>query len=160
MRLTSGLRFGLLACLAYAFGGCALNGVNFVDFEVPNYDESLLYLYSPNGNVVIRVEGKIGPNDDKKQIIWRNGEFLKIRLRANNKYIYWAKTETTSSVVIDAKSGEIICVKLTGGVGFRAFRPYLQIVDLATCKNEIRKTQNSPQQEFFNHLVDEDSLFE
>lgn len=151
MRISSGVRFGLLAFLAYAFGGCALNGVNFVDFEVPNYDEGLLYVYIPNGNARIRLNDQISPNGDDKQIILRNGEFLKIRLRANRKHYYGVETETKSSVVIDAKPGEIVCVKMTAGVGFRKLRPCLQIVDLATCKNEIRKTQNSPQQEFFNH---------
>ena len=80
---------------------------------------------------------------DKGLGVLKSGTYLKTKLEAGKRYEIWGEGQAKGSITIATKPGEIICIKSDVSIGFRAGRPKFEIEDMATCKNEISKTNYS-----------------
>ena len=124
----------------FGLSGCSAKGELFSGFEKPKQDKALLYVYRPDafvgGGVHYGVYVNSKDNNNTGMGPLKNNAFLKMDISDGENEV-WAETESKSSVTIDAKKGEIYCVKGEIGIGFFLGRPYLSIVDMNTCKAEI-----------------------
>ncbi|NBL00754.1 MAG: DUF2846 domain-containing protein [Erysipelotrichia bacterium] len=134
------------ASVVLFLSGCGASGQQFSQFSTPKPDKALVYVYRPSafvgGGVYynIHVTNTSTPDFIAGELV--NGSYLQIDVPAGENEL-WGQTESKSSVTIDAKKGEIYCVKGGVGIGFIVGRPSLDIVDMTTCKTEIIETKQN-----------------
>lgn len=126
--------------------GCGASGQQFTQFATPKSDKALVYVYRPSsfvgGGVYYDIHVTNTSTSDSIAGKLVNGSYLQIDLPAGENEL-WGKTESKSSVTLDAKKGETYCVKGGVGIGFIVGRPNLDIVDMTTCKIEIAETKQN-----------------
>ncbi len=132
------------ATLVIGFTGCGAKGKQFSGFKTPEKGKGMVYVYRPSsfigGGVYYDVKNQ--NNNDEVIGTLRNGGFISKEMTPGKKTL-WAKTEATSTVPVEVKANEIVCVKGGVGFGFLAGRPDLKNVDKSTCELEIKDTQES-----------------
>jgi len=130
--------------LALGFTGCGAKGKQFTGFKTPTEGKGMVYVYRPSsfigGGVYYDVKNK--NNDDEVIGTLRNGGFISKEMTPGKK-ILWAKTEATSTVAVDVKENDIVCIQGTVNMGLLVGRPDLKNVDKAVCEIEIKDTQES-----------------
>lgn len=124
--------------------GCGASGQQFSQFTAPKPDRAQVYVYRPEsfvgGGVYYDVHITNSMNPDRIIGELVNGSYIEFDVPSGESEV-WGKTEAKSSITLDVKTGETYCVKGGVGIGFLVGRPNLEIVDMATCKNEIAGTR-------------------
>lgn len=132
--------------VSIVFTGCGAKGQQFTNFNTPKADKGLIYVYRPSsfvgGGVFYDIHTTTKSNPDLIAGELVNGGFVEIDAPIGEVEV-WGKTESKSSVTIDVKNQSIQCVKGGVGLGFVVGRPNLTIVDMETCKNEIKDTRRA-----------------
>lgn len=126
--------------------GCGAKGEKFQGFKNPDNGKSLIYVYRPSsffgGGVFYDIHTSNNTNQDNIIGTLRNGGYVETEVEPGEVEV-WGKTESKSSVTIDAKANNMYCVKGTVGIGLLVGRPHLSIVNNETCALEIQSTQKS-----------------
>ena len=139
-------KFLLLAVMAAFFVGCGAKGPQFTTFKQAESGKSLLYVYRGSGFIGGGAYYNVHLKTSNSDIVMgelRNGGYLETTLEPNQEVEIWAKTEAKASLLLTPAPNETYCVRGGVGIGFFVGRPKLELVSLATCKEEISKTNLS-----------------
>jgi hypothetical protein len=119
------------------FSGCAASGPSFESITNIPVGEALIYIYRPAKFKLSAVAFDV--KDGKKLItMLKNGGYFPYLVKAGELEI-WAQTELESSVVLDAKAGQIYYIRGTLDFGAYSGRPILEMVPAEVGKKEIGK---------------------
>ncbi len=129
------------------FSGCGAVGPKFVKFQKPQEKGGILYVYRERSlffgaGLTYDIHITNSETLDFRAGHLANGGYIETYLPTGESEI-WAKTEAIDSVTIDAKNGEVYCVKGGLGLGVGIARPSLEIVDMTKCQLEIVKTNKA-----------------
>jgi hypothetical protein len=127
----------LLAILS----GCSATGPVYKKVDTIPEGQALVYIYRPGkfmgGGVVFDVHsGSI--EDDTEIVELRSGGYFPYFTQPGELQL-WAKTESTTSLTLDLKAGDLRYVRGTVGVGFFVGRPKLTEVDENIGAAEIKE---------------------
>ncbi len=130
--------------LVVGFTGCGAKGKQFSGFKTPSEGKGIVYVYRPSSFVGAGVyyDVKNKTNNDEVIGTLRNGGFISKEMTPGKKII-WAKTEATSTVTVDVKENDIVCVQGSVNMGLLVGRPDLKNVDKSVCEIEIKDTKES-----------------
>lgn len=139
------LSIGLMF-VALLVSGCGAKGEKFQSFKNPDNGKSLIYIYRPSSfvgsGVFYDIHTSTNNNQDNVIGTLRNGGYIETEIEPGEVEV-WGKTESKSSVTLDAQANNMYCVKGTVGIGLLVGRPHLSIVSNETCALEIQSTQKS-----------------
>lgn len=131
---------------AFLLLGCSAKGPKFSEVEKIEKGKSVVYVYRPSafvgGGVTYDVHAKKSDGSDVVIGNLKSGGYLKYKTKPD-EIEFWAKTESKSSVTIDAQANKMYCIKGEVGIGFFIGRPHLRIVDNALCMKELKDTSLS-----------------
>jgi hypothetical protein len=126
-----------------ALTGCGARGPKFRTIEIPQKNQSLVYIYRPSSfmgaAMSYDIHVKNANGSDKVIGSLSNGGYLKY-ITKPEKVELWAKTEDKSSVTLDMKAGTMYCVKGELGMGIIVGRPNLTIIGNKLCQKELKDT--------------------
>lgn len=144
MKLSNWIKSLLLILPIIIFTGCGAKGKQFSGFSVPSKGKGMVYIYRPSSFLGAGVYYDVKNENNNNEIIGtlRNGGYISKELTPGQKVI-WAKTESTSKVMVNVIENDFVCVKGSVGIGFVVGRPKLQNVDKSICEAEIKDTQES-----------------
>lgn len=127
--------FGLTA-------GCATLGPVFSKIDKIPDNVGLVYFYRPSSFIGggVTYDIKLG---ETVITTLRNGGYFPY-LSSPGEKEFWARTESTSSVTVEVKTGQSYYIKGTVGVGFLVGRPHLMVVAPDVAEKEIVETQLIP----------------
>lgn len=146
MKLIRTLGLLVMGLLLSALYGCASLGDAFQPVANVPADKALVYIYRPNKFVGGGAYYTVRANDKPITKLYNGGYYPYI---ANpGELQISAKTESTSSVTLDLRPGDIQYVKGMIGVGFLMGRPNLTLVDAAVGGAEIKECKLIPEQNF------------
>ena len=133
-------RISVLAAIAL-LGACAATGPRYEAAAQAPAGKGLVYIYRPGkfmgGGVVFDVHA--GPKAENHAVVaLQSGGYFPYYAEPGELEL-WSKTESTSSVTVDVKAGEMAYVRGSVGVGFFVGRPSLEVVDRSTGEREIRE---------------------
>lgn len=128
---------------ALTLTGCGATGPKFTSIEIPQENESLVYVYRPSSFVgaAISYDIHVKEKDSSDKVIGSlsNGGYIKY-ITKPKKVEFWAKTESTSSVTLDMKPNTMYCIKGELDMGFIVGRPDLKVIDNKICQEELKDT--------------------
>jgi len=121
--------------------GCSATGPVYKKVDTIPEGQALVYIYRPGkfmgGGVVFDVHS--GNIEDETEIVeLRSGGYFPYFTQPGELQL-WAKTESTTSLTLDLKAGDLRYVRGTVGVGFLIGRPKLTEVDEQTGAAEIKE---------------------
>ena len=129
----------LVAAGLLLLSGCASLGPQFSGVATVPSGKALVYLYRPNKFAGGGASYLVHVNDTLVTRLYNNGYYAYVTDPGETRV--WAKTETTASVTLDLKPGDIRYVRGGVGMGIIAPRPRLTVVsntvgrsEIATCK--------------------------
>ena len=129
--------------IALTLTGCGATGPKFTAIEIPQKNQSLVYVYRPSSfmGAAMSYDIHVKDKDDSDKVIGSlsNGGYIKY-ITKPEKVEFWAKTESTSSVTLDMKANTMYCIKGEINMGFIVGRPHLTIIDNKICKEELKET--------------------
>lgn len=143
----------LFILTAVLFSGCGAKGPQFTEFQKPQENSGIVYVYRPSHFVGGGVDYNIYVNNSTMHNFLAgelvNGSYTaiplpigesKIRINLPSSLFLGITGKSSNTATFDIKSGEVYCIK--GGIGeIGASRPSIEIVDIATCKSEIIETR-------------------
>ena len=139
------MRYGSIMALisvGIMIQGCAPKGPLFDHFAVSDQHHGTVYVYRPSSIVGARVEYRIYHSDGRVSYdhgLLHNGGYIAIELPVGSATI-WAQTEVNRSITLTVDPQSIVCIRGKSATGIRVARPALEVVDRATCDQEILHT--------------------
>ena len=92
-------------------------------------DYAVIYFYRPSSFVGSAIGYKIRLDDETMIGKVRNGEKFEFKTKDFGKHVFWGKTETQESVVIDIKKGQEYFVRCGIKMGAAVGRPEMNLVE-------------------------------
>jgi len=122
------------AALLFSFG-CAAKGPKFEPLTAIPEGKSLIYVYRPSGFVGGGVFYDVYVGQEKICELVQGGYCS--TLVAPGEVEVWAKTESKTSLTLDAKANDVNYVKGGISMGFLVGRPHLELVSKDVGASEI-----------------------
>ena len=136
---SSQMKLYLIIATLFLFSGCKSLGSFITEIAKPHPEKALIYIYRPKGFKGAAVNYRVFIGEELiARII--NGGYYSILVDPGEKEI-WAKTESKSSVNLNAESGKIYYVKALIRMGFFVGRPSLSIVPNEKAEKEVLRVQ-------------------
>lgn len=136
----------MIGSMALLTGCATAKGPDFVKFEVPKENKSLLYIYrtSTTGFQIkptIHKTNILTNEDDVIGFAEPQGYFYTDIDEGN--YQIWAQTETKNEISINIEKNKIYCIEHYISLGLFAGHPEFKLINLSECEQEIKKTKRS-----------------
>ena len=130
---------------ALVLTGCGATGPAYVAEPEMNVgsDKALVYIYRPSAfaGSAVTYDVHVGPVEDDKAIVeLKNGGYFPY-YTTPGEIDFWAKTESTSSVTLDLKAGDVKYIKGVVNMGFVVGRPELVEVSAEQGQADLAETK-------------------
>lgn len=130
-----------------ALTGCGAKGSKFSNFtQELNKDEAAVYIYRPSRILGAAIRHGVWKRENDELVAigsLRNGGYLYTTIKAGETTDFYTRLNKTITnklrSPIFAEAGELYCIRM----GITLDRPTLKLVDLETCKQEIKDTRYS-----------------